>query len=142
MAQADRYLEQQAERVWEEGGRQEPENRHAELENRCADPESRQNPEGSCSQIFAEIDGKMCIRDRANDEQGNPVSVNPDQHVSMNMWGLPPRFLEELETGFPEFLDNIPEGNLKAEYLLPRIIDKLIKSGKGKVKVLETRDKW
>ena len=66
---------------------------------------------------------------KANDEQGNPVSVNPDQHVSMNMWGLPPRFLEELETGFPE-------------YLLPRIIDKLIKSGKGKVKVLETRDKW
>ena len=79
---------------------------------------------------------------KANDEQGNPVSVNPDQHVSMNMWGLPPRFLEELETGFPEFLDNIPAGNLKAEYLLPRIIDKLIKSGKGKVKVLETRDKW
>lgn len=79
---------------------------------------------------------------KANDEQGNPVSVNPDQHVSMNMWGLPPRFLEELETGFPEFLNQIPEGNLKAEYLLPRIIDKLIKSGKGKVKVLETRDKW
>lgn len=79
---------------------------------------------------------------KANDQQGNPVSVNPDQHVSMNMWGLPPRFLEELETGFPEFLDQIPEGNLKAEYLLPRIIDKLIKSGKGKVKVLETRDKW
>lgn len=79
---------------------------------------------------------------KANDEQGNPVSVNPDQHVSMNMWGLPPRFLEELETGFPEFLDQIPEGNLKAEYLLPRIIDKMIKSGKGKVKVLETRDKW
>lgn len=79
---------------------------------------------------------------KANDEQGNPVSVNPDQHVSMNMWGFPPRFLEELETGFPEFLDQIPEGNLKAEYLLPRIIDKLIKSGKGKVKVLETRDKW
>lgn len=79
---------------------------------------------------------------KANGEQGNPVSVNPDQHVSMNMWGLPPRFLEELETGFPEFLDQIPEGNLKAEYLLPRIIDKLIKSGKGKVKVLETRDKW
>lgn len=79
---------------------------------------------------------------KANDEQGNPVSVNPDQHVSMNMWGLPPRFLEKLETGFPEFLDQIPEGNLKAEYLLPRIIDKLIKSGKGKVKVLETRDKW
>lgn len=78
----------------------------------------------------------------AHEENGSDMVITPDQHVSMNMWGLPPRFLEELETGFPEFLDNIPEGNLKAEYLLPRIIDKLIKSGKGKVKVLETRDKW
>lgn len=78
----------------------------------------------------------------ANDEEGNPVLVNPEQHVSMNMWGLPPSFLDELETGFPEFLDNVKEGDLKAEYLLPRIIDNLIGSGKARVKVLETRDKW
>ena len=78
----------------------------------------------------------------AVDTDGQLTSINAESYASMNMWGLPPRFLEELETGFPEFLDNIPEGNLKAEYLLPRIIDKLIKSGKGKVKVLETRDKW
>lgn len=78
----------------------------------------------------------------ANDEQGNPVLVDPQQHVSMNMWGLPPAFLEELERGFPEFLDNIKDGDVKAEYLLPKIIDKLIKSGKATVKVLETRDKW
>ena len=84
------------------------------------------------------INGKL----NACDEQGNPVTVEPDQHVSMNMWGLPPRFLDELEKGFPEFLDQIPEGNLKAEYLLPRIIDRLIKNGAGRVKVLETRDKW
>lgn len=78
----------------------------------------------------------------ASDEQGNPVTVDPGQHVSMNMWGLPPGFLDELEKGFPEFLDSVEPGNLKAEYLLPRIIDKLIKSGRGRVKVLETRDKW
>lgn len=78
----------------------------------------------------------------AADEQGNPVLVSPDQHVSMNMWGLPPRFLDELEAGFPEFLDNIKEGDIKSEYLLPKIIDKQIKSGKAKVAVLETRDKW
>lgn len=78
----------------------------------------------------------------ANDEEGNPVLVNPEQHVSMNMWGLPPSFLDELETGFPEFLDNVKESDLKAEYLLPRIIDNLIGSGKARVKVLETRDKW
>lgn len=78
----------------------------------------------------------------ANDEKGNPVSVKADQHVSMNMWGLPPKFLDELEQGFPEFLDSIKDGNLKAEYLLPDIIDRLIQSGRGCVRVLETRDKW
>lgn len=79
---------------------------------------------------------------KANDEQGNPVSVNPDQHVSMNMWGFTPNFLSELETGFSAFLSEIPEGEVKREYLLPTIVDKLIKSGKASVKVLETQDKW
>lgn len=78
----------------------------------------------------------------AGDEQGNPVLVDPQQHVSMNMWGLPPAFLDELERGFPEFLDSLKEGDVKSEYLLPKIIDKLIKTGRARVKVLETRDKW
>lgn len=78
----------------------------------------------------------------AADEQGNPVLVSPEQHVSMNMWGLPPRFLDELEAGFPEFLDSIKEGDIKSEYLLPKIIDKQIKSQKARVTMLETRDRW
>lgn len=78
----------------------------------------------------------------ANDEQGNPVIVDAKQYVSMNMWGLPPKFLDALEEGFPKFLDGIKEGDIKAEYLLPKIIDQQIKAGKARVKVLETRDKW
>lgn len=50
--------------------------------------------------------------------------------------------MEELETGFQEFLSNIKEGDIKAEYLLPRIIDKMLKEGRAEVSVLETRDKW
>ena len=73
---------------------------------------------------------------------GSPVQVSLDQHVSMNMWGLPPRFLDELEKDFPRFLDNIREGDLKAEYLLPTIIGNLVKAGRARVRVLETRDKW
>jgi hypothetical protein len=84
------------------------------------------------------VDGVL----KAADEAGNPVAVRPDQHVSMNMWGLPPRFLDALEAGFPEFLDEIKEGDVKAEYLLPKIIDKLIQSGQATCKVLETRDHW
>lgn len=79
---------------------------------------------------------------KASDEQGNPVSLTIDCPVSMNMWGLPASFLDELEKGFPEFLSSLKEGDLKSEYLLPKIIDKLVEQGKARVKVLETPDKW
>ena len=78
----------------------------------------------------------------ASDREGNPVRVSGSQHVSMNMWGLPKGFLNELETRFPKFLDSVKPGDLKAEFLLPQIIDELIHEGKAKVKVLPTPDKW
>lgn len=79
---------------------------------------------------------------KAQNEQGDPVDVQERQHVSMNMWGLYPDFLEELEKGFAEFLSNVEEGNLKAEYLLPKIVDRLLGEKRISVKVLETQDKW
>ena len=78
----------------------------------------------------------------ASDNDGNPVPVEAGQHVSMNMFGLPAAFVKELEKGFPEFLANVKEGDLKAEYLLPSIIDGCIHAGKARVRVLETPDKW
>ncbi len=78
----------------------------------------------------------------AADEAGNPVSVQADQPVSMNMWGLPVRFLDELEHGFPKFLDGLKPEDIKAEYLLPKIIDDLVQERKAKVRVLDTPDKW
>lgn len=62
--------------------------------------------------------------------------------VSMNMWGLTPAFMETLEKGFVEFLGELGENALKKEYLLPVMIDHLIKEGTAKVEVLETRDTW
>lgn len=76
------------------------------------------------------------------DEEGNTVKIPLSQNVSMNMWGLSPLFLEELERGFPAFLDSLKEGDIKTEYLLPKIIDKLVQSGQARVRVLETQDKW
>ena len=78
----------------------------------------------------------------AFDEAGNPVTIHPSQHVSMNMWGLPQSFIQELEKGFPEFLSNLKEGDIKSEYLLPKVIDNMIKSKRACVTVLETQDKW
>ena len=58
---------------------------------------------------------------KAEDQDGNPRSVSPDQFVSMNMWGLPPAFLSKLEEGFPKFLAALKPGDIKKEYLLPTI---------------------
>lgn len=101
------------------------------------------NPDGTLKSVEETYgiqvkDGRL----EASDVDGSPVQVSLDQHVSMNMWGLPPRFLDELEKDFPRFLDNIREGDLKAEYLLPTIIGNLVKAGRARVRVLETRDKW
>ena len=87
--------------------------------------------------IYRDADGM-----HASDNDGNPVTVEAGQHVSMNMFGLPASFVKELEKGFPEFLSNVREGDLKAEYLLPSIIDGCIHDGKARVRVLETQDEW
>ncbi len=81
-------------------------------------------------------------RAEGRSEEGTPVSIPLSQNVSMNMWGLSPAFLEELERGFPGFLTGLKEGDVKTEYLLPKIIDKLVGAQKAQVTVLETRDRW
>lgn len=71
------------------------------------------------------------------------IAVDVESLVSMNMWGLTPKFIELLEQGFVEFFANMAAGNeLKAEYLLPIYIDQLLKAEKVSVKVLKTSDKW
>ncbi len=70
------------------------------------------------------------------------VDVDPESLVSMNMWGLMPSFVERLREGFPKFLAGIREGDLKAEYLLPIIIDGMLHSGEACVHVLRTDDRW
>lgn len=73
----------------------------------------------------------------------NWVDLPEDTIVSMNMWGFMPSFLDEMEAGFPAFLDKaLVENPLKGEYFLPFTVDRLIQSGKAGVKVLSSPDKW
>lgn len=69
-----------------------------------------------------------------------PVDVN--SLVSMNMWGLTPRFFDILESGFTEFLKEKADDYQKAEYLLPTIVGGLLRAGKAEVTVLQSNDKW
>lgn len=64
-----------------------------------------------------------------------------DTIVSMNMWGFMPSLFDVLEKGLYDFLRE--SGNeLKSEYLIPKTVDSMIKSGLTKVKVLSSDDKW
>ncbi len=77
----------------------------------------------------------------ACEKDGQLVEINVESRVSMNMWGFEPEIFHELETGFAAFLRNLQEGG-KQEYLLPTIVDGLVKSNRANVKVLESKDKW
>lgn len=70
------------------------------------------------------------------------IEVDPDSLVSMNMWGFSEKFVDDLKAGFPVFLKSIEGNELKAEYLLPIIVDGMLNEGKAVVKVLKSNDQW
>ena len=75
--------------------------------------------------------------------EGEEVEIDPEGLVSMNMWGFSPVLLKELEKGFVPFLEDAMKNDpLKAEYLLPTVVDGLLKAGKATVSVLPTPDTW
>ena len=77
-------------------------------------------------------------------ENADGVERELDEHslVSMNMWGLKPNMIKVLGEEFPAFLDSLKPGDIKSEYLLPIVIDGLIRSGRASVRVLPIHDKW
>ena len=75
------------------------------------------------------------------DENGKQVILEENVPVSMNMWGFTPDYFEYSAEYFKEFLTaNI--GNLKSEYFIPLMVNKLITEGTATVKVLDTTSKW
>lgn len=75
-------------------------------------------------------------------EDGTKADLDVKSLVSMNMWGLTPAFTEALETGFSKFLSELGENEMKKEFLLPELIDHMIKNRQASVDVLETKDTW
>ena len=85
------------------------------------------------------VDGPVCYKD----EQGAWAPVDDNTPVSMNMWGFTPDYFEHSEAYFKEFLaDPKNMENLKAEFFIPLMVNKLINEGTSTVKVLDTTSKW
>lgn len=73
---------------------------------------------------------------------GDGNMLDGESLVSMNMWGFNPSVLENMKEEFDAFLRAIPSGDIKAEYALPAIVDKLISRGELRVDVINTDAAW
>lgn len=80
------------------------------------------------------------IRDTASDENG--MLLDPEAIVSMNIWGFTPWIFEKMNEYFENFLRKIPAGDLKAECLLPVMVDEMIKKNTLRVSMLRTDAHW
>lgn len=74
-------------------------------------------------------------------EDGELRKMADDDLVSMNAWGFTPQLFGFLKCGFVDFLTRYGS-ELKSEYLLPEVIDKMICNGESAVDVLTTNEKW
>ena len=92
---------------------------------------------------LTEVEETKNIVKTADGAEVDGVAVDVNSLVSMNMWGLTPKFLDVLEDGFKEFFEKeVPSNPQKAEYLIPIFIGELLEQGKMSVKVLKTNDTW
>lgn len=74
---------------------------------------------------------------------GNDAFIVYKEHpVSMIMFGFTPKIFSSIETQMLEFF-NEHNGDLSTcEFLIPDVVDKMIKRGETKVKVVPTTAKW
>ena len=68
--------------------------------------------------------------------------LDPDTVVSMNFWGFMPSIFPALRAYFEDFLRNEAGDNIKAECLLPVMVDSQMQAGKLEVSVLKSADRW
>ena len=82
------------------------------------------------------VDGTIVFHDGGADE---PLAE--DTPVSMNLFGFTPDYFRHSEAYFKEFLPaNID--NLKAEFFIPLMVNKVINEGTASMRVLKTTSDW
>ena len=86
-----------------------------------------------------ETRGVVCNEDGIIVGDGKVLDGNST--VSMNMWGCTPDIIDTIHERFGEFLDkNI--NSPSEEFLLPELMDELLRAGEISIRLLHTNDKW
>lgn len=78
-----------------------------------------------------------------DEPDGGPATpLTGEEPVSMNCWGFMPEMFGELDAAFEDFLRGAGGASPKMEFTIPSVVDGLIRSGRGTVKVLDTTSRW
>jgi hypothetical protein len=86
--------------------------------------------------IARDADGQIKYNDN-----GTLIALAENTPVSMNMWGFTPEYFRYSDEQFADFLRE-NEGNPKAEFYIPTVVNQLVVKGQAKVKVLDTPSRW
>jgi len=94
--------------------------------------------------------GYLCRVDETHDihyEEDHRIvgeygGLDPQEMVSMNIWGFHPDLLDEMTKYFEDFLRNIKTGDIKAECLLPIMVNDFLASKMITVRAKPSHDRW
>ena len=102
------------------------------------------NEQGMLDRVVETFHLKPCADGKIRDiqENGDGPVYAPETPVSMNFWGFTPWLFEKLDAYFKDFLRALPEGEIKAECLLPSLVGQLIDRGELTVSVLRSSARW
>ena len=104
--------------------------------------ECETNPDGNLKSITERLkiirNGNQVVY---QDDNSESRIISENTVVSMNIWGFMPSLFNYLEEEIIVFL-KANSTSLKAEFLLPNVIDKLIKTDKVQIPVLQTDAQW
>lgn len=88
-------------------------------------------------EIKLEEDGRLSSKENLDSD-----ILNLESLASMNMWATYPEFIELCEEYFAKYLEENKDNLEKAEYVLPEMIDELLREDKVDISILPTNDKW
>lgn len=113
--------------------------------------ENTMSENGGVTRAICKIEnGQLLYADETKDIQYNEQGkiacargvLDGKSQVSMNFWGFHPDLLSTMNTYFEDFLRCIPEGDIKAECLLPVMVNDFLKKKMIAVTAKPSYDRW
>lgn len=88
------------------------------------------------TKIYREKTGQIVY-----EENNKKRAIDDNNLVSMNFWGLTPKYFEQSEVFFIDFIRKNAQDR-KAEFYIPYVVNQLITQNDVDVQVLESHDQW